>query len=71
MRNRDVIEFYRPGSHHHLAVVDSSMRLEVGDLISIRKKTWKVVFVSYAVDHADDVIASRMRQNVTLEEAPD
>ena len=63
----DLVEFYN-GRHLVVAVKTSIVPLKKS-LVSIRKKTWVVVGVTYAVDYADDTIGIRgMRANVDLKE---
>ena len=38
----------------------------VGSMINIRKKTYEVVSVTFALDHADDPMQTGMRANVKL-----
>jgi hypothetical protein len=38
-----------------------------GEAVSIRKRAWRVVRVSWAVDNADDVMNAKLRANVDLE----
>ena len=42
-------------------------RFHVGDMINIKQQTYRVTGVSFAVDHTDDVVLARVRQNVELE----
>jgi len=68
MENRDVIEFYDGDTLEYR--IASSMVPRVGDYISIRKKTWVVKRVTYAVDYYDNLAPRRseMRANVDLED---
>jgi len=50
-----------------VASVESAMVPAVGSRISIRKKTWAVARVTYALDHADQPMEKGMRANVDLE----
>jgi len=60
------LEFYR--GEKLLASVASSLVPHVGGLVSIRGKTWKIVNVTYAVDHSDAVFSNRvMRANIDVE----
>ena len=52
-----------------VAYVKSSMVPPVGAKINIRKQTWEVVRVTYALDHADDPQGKSMRANVDLKHA--
>ena len=65
MRTGDMIEFYE--GKEYVAVAYGSMVPPVGSLISIRKKTWRVVRVTYALDNADESPGKMMRANVDLE----
>lgn len=66
---RDVIEYYdvdgTPG-RDLIASVKSSMVPSVGSKINIRKQTYEVVNVTYALDAADDQMFASMRANVDL-----
>ena len=61
---KDSIEFYH--ENKMIASSKSSFRINVGDLISIRKKTWKVSRVTFALDNADFYNETAMRCNVDL-----
>ena len=50
-----------------VAGVKSSMAPLVGSLISIRKTTYRVIFITFAIDDADDFAQCRMRCNIDLE----
>lgn len=67
MKIDDLIEFYDGDTM--VAYVKSSMVPPVGAKISIRGKTWAVVRVTYALDHADDPQGKGMRANVDLKPA--
>lgn len=61
---RDRIEYY--GTDDKLiAVANSSMVPPVSSKISIRKQTWEVVNITYALDYADEHYSS-MRANIDL-----
>ncbi len=62
----DVIEFYDGDAKYALAIVPSSMPPPDGAKISIRGKTWEVIGVTYALDHADEPDQRGMRANVSL-----
>lgn len=62
MKNR--IEFYHGDGL--IAAVESAMVPPVGSKISIRKKTWSVVSVTYALDYADKPFQESMRACVDL-----
>lgn len=61
---RDNIEFYCDGKM--VATVKSSFIMECGHLVSIRKKTYKVRSVTFALDNTDDRVLRAMRMNVDL-----
>ncbi|MBU3914399.1 hypothetical protein KKA14_02605 [bacterium] len=63
----DTIEFYDGKSL--LASVDSSIIPPVGAKISIRKKTWKIVSATFAVDYSDDPYCRGMRCNIDVVKA--
>jgi len=65
-KNMDSVEFYF--NDRMVVSAKSSMVLPVDALISIRKKTWKVDHVTFAVDDADDFSMCRVRCNVDLKE---
>lgn len=65
MQNRDRIEYY--DGDRIVASVESSMVPTVGSRISIRKETWAVVRVTFALDHADEPMEKVMRANVDIE----
>lgn len=65
MEARDTIEFYY--GKNLVAAVDSSMTPSVGSFINIRKSTWEVKRVTFALDHADDIALRRMRCSVDIE----
>ena len=65
MQSRDRIEYYDGDTM--VASVESAMVPAVGSRISIRKKTWAVARVTYALDHADEPMEKGMRANVDLE----
>jgi len=65
MSAKDVIEFYH--GEDLIAAVNSSIALQEGRPINIRKKAWRITRVSYAIDRADDQALCRMRCNVDLE----
>lgn len=60
----DNIEFYLGGKL--FARIKSSFVLPVGSLINIRKYTYTVVRVTFALDHADDPYGTSMRCNIDL-----
>jgi hypothetical protein len=62
MKNK--IEFY--DGDNLIAVVDSAIVPPVGSKINIRKKTWMVDGITYALDHASMISERCMRANVDL-----
>lgn len=61
-----VIEYY---VHDKLlARVTASFTMTVGNCISIRKVTYRVTAVSYALDYADEYDREQLRCNVDLTE---
>lgn len=67
MKIDDSIEFYDGDTM--VAQVKSAMVPPAGAKISIRGKTWVVLRVTYALDHADDPQGKGMRANVDLNPA--
>lgn len=63
MSNRT--EFWSPSGL--VAAIDGIMAPRVGELISIRKVTYRVASVGWAVDNADDRATCAGRCNVELE----
>lgn len=65
MSSRDTMEFYYDNSV--VASIKSSMAPRPGDRISIRKQTWLVDRVTFALDYAEGPPSERvMRCNVEL-----
>lgn len=62
----DILEFY--DGNKFIASVESHMVPSVGSFISIRKKTWQVDRLTYALDYTDDQHGKRLRCNVDLVE---
>ena len=60
----DTIEYYN--GKDLVVRVKSYIVPTVGSLINIRKKTWKVINITYAIDYADDWQRSSTRANVDL-----
>jgi hypothetical protein len=60
------IEFYIGSADKHIAVLDDGAVPREGELVSIRKQTYKVERVTWAVDHADDIVESKLRANIEL-----
>lgn len=67
MSTPNVIEFYDGDAL--VTSVESSMVPPVGSKISIKKKVWSVVAVTYAVDYAESLHCKGMRANVDLKPA--
>lgn len=66
--SRERTEFYT--AEGGIGAVDVLMPLRFGDYINIRKKKYKVVKVTFAIDYSDNPIGERVaRCNVDLEEA--
>jgi phosphotransferase system IIB component len=63
--SHDTVEFYT--DTRLLVRVNSSIVPLVGSMINIKKITYKVTSVTFAVDHADGVWPA-MRCNIDLEE---
>jgi hypothetical protein len=61
---KDIIEFY----DHDKAVgrIETSFRFIAGDLVSIKKITYRVRYVSFALDYPDRIQETAMRCNVEL-----
>jgi hypothetical protein len=64
MTNRDRIEFYAGDSL--IASVASSMVPPIKAKISIAKKVFEVIRVTYALDHTNEPAERGMRANVDL-----
>ena len=69
MKNNDSIEYYNidgtPGRDLVASVMSAIIPPE-GAKISIRKNTWVVVSITYAVDDSEDASITKMRANVSL-----
>lgn len=63
--SKDIVEYY-DGDNLYITVI-SSIVPPVGSKINIRKKTWKIINVTYAVDFADSVDLRHARVNVDIE----
>lgn len=66
MNQPDRLEFYTGSGL--VAVLDSSIVPPVGSFVNIRKITYEVKAVSYAVDYVDERSARYMRANIDLVE---
>jgi hypothetical protein len=62
--NKDIIEFYYKDKL--LAFVDSSFIPPISSFINIRKVTYKIENITFALDHADEIMERRMRCNIDL-----
>jgi hypothetical protein len=62
------VEFYLNSRNSYFCGVDAEFQPNDGDLVNIRKVTYKVIGRSFTVDHADDINECRMRCNVIVEE---
>jgi len=62
----DRLEFYN--GKRIIASVDSSIVPIIGSKISIRKKTWEIISVTYAIDYVDATLPAlrTMRANIDL-----
>lgn len=68
----DVVEFYEDGTKKRFAHVESSMVPAVGSFVNIRRQTWRVNQVTYALDYADAKFDQpRMRAIVDLKRRKD
>ena len=59
------IEFYLGDADCHIAVVDDGAVPREGEMINVRKTTYKVLRVTWAVDDADR--SPQLRANVELD----
>ena len=60
------IEFYEGDARGHMAVLKDAAVPRVGEFISIRKITYRVESVTWAVVHADEWHEITLRANVVL-----
>lgn len=65
MGRPDVVEVYI--GKRAILRAESSFAPDDGDLITIRKQTYRVVGRSFTVDHADDYAQCQFRCNVIVE----
>jgi hypothetical protein len=64
---KDTIEIYEAKSDTRIATVETSFRVEVGDKISIKGITYKVIYAAYALDYSDEGKDRRqLRCNLTV-----
>lgn len=61
------LEFYLGNADKHLTVLDAESVPRSGEYVNIRKRTFRVVRVTWAVDHADDWSQAKLRANIELE----
>ena len=61
------IEFYLGSSVGHIAVVEDGAVPREGEIINIRKTTFKVSCVTWCIDQADNILDAKLRVNVELE----
>jgi hypothetical protein len=62
-----MIEFYLGDIHHHVATVRAGGAVpRQGELVNIRKTTYRVTEVTWTVDYADNWLDTRMAANVLL-----
>lgn len=64
MNQPDRIEFYSKGKC--ILRIDSSIVPAIGSMVSIKKVTWEVINVSYAVDYSDSVFERYMCANIAV-----
>lgn len=62
------IEFYVGDAEKHIAVLDDGAVPRPGEFVNIRKHTYVVRRVTWAVDHEADAFYGKLRANVELEE---
>lgn len=60
------IEFYIGASPKHIVSLEDEVAPRVGEPINIRKITYLVERVTWAVDDADSITRCRLRANVEL-----
>lgn len=60
------VEFYVQGGGLIVAADDEAAVPRKGEFISIKRETWKVAAVSWAVDQPGGVLKPRLRANVEL-----
>lgn len=63
------VEFYLGHAGGLIAAVDSGAVPREGEMVNIRKTTYKVLRVTWAVDDADSPNMARLRANVELDNA--
>ena len=60
------IEFYVGDAEKHIAVLDDGAVPRAGEFVNIRKTTYRVRSVTWAVDDADRIPGASLRANVVL-----
>lgn len=61
------VEFYIGTAERHIAALDDSAVPREGEFVNIRKVTYRVARVTWAVDDADRIPRGSLRANVELE----
>lgn len=61
------VEFYQYGGALIAAVDDATAVPRAGELVSIEKRTWKVIAVTWAVDQPGGALRPRLRANVEMD----
>lgn len=62
-----LIEFYLGSDTSSLASVKDGAVPREGEYVNIRQVIYRVIRVTWAVDHADDVAMKQLRANVEVE----
>lgn len=62
------IEFYVGDADKHIGVLDDGAVPRPGEFMNIRKHTYVVRRVTWAVDHDGDAFYGKLRANVELDE---
>jgi hypothetical protein len=60
------IEFYVNGADKHIAVLDDGSVPRKGEYVTIRRQTYRVDRVTWAVDSEPDQFYGKLRANVEL-----
>lgn len=61
-----IIEFYIGDAAKYLVSIEDGAVPRSGEFINIKNKTYEVVYVTWAVDHADNDLKKSLRANVEL-----
>lgn len=62
------VEFYVDGADKHIAAVSGVGAIpSTGDLVNIRGKTYRVLSITWAVDHSDEWAETELRANMDIE----